>query len=786
MITPTLSTSAQPRSHGLPAELTSFIGRQHEIATIKHLLTDARMVTLTGPGGVGKTRLALRVAADLRRTFPGGVWLVELAELDNPALLPQAVVAALKIQDHSAQPPMQVLAEHLREQRTLVLLDNCEHVLDESALMAQALLRSAPQLRILATSRQPLGISSEQAFTVPTLPLPPPSRGTRHDTPAPMSDAVRLFAERAAAVLPDFTVTNENRDIVERICRRLDGLPLGIELAVVRLRALSVHQLLDRLDDLFRLLSSGSNATESRHRTLRALIDWSHELCTEQERLLWARISVFTGSLDLEAAEAVCAGDGIARDEIIDLVIGLVEKSVLIREDHPYGVRYRLLDTIRQYGRERLVASGQEQELKRRYRDYYRRLSRATQEQLFGPAQVKLLTRLRSEHPNLRTALEYCHAEHAGLCIDMASDLLYHWITSSHLGEGRDWLEQGLAHAAGGSEVRARALWACGWLAIIQGEPASAIPLLDESRALGERLGLKPVLGYVALYSGMVAMHEGDAASAIRSFEEAVIHHRAGGDPAGEVQALTWLSLAHSFLGDSERSVAAAEESIAICDAHGESWHKAYTMTALGIELWRQGDTRRATAMEQESLRVFHALDDSVGVGINVEVLAWIAASETEYKRAGELLGILGNGWEAIGAPLLGFGHLIRYHDECEARTRRALGEPAFQTAVKRGARLAHDQALAHALMEEAPSPGRSSEAGQGSPLTPRETEIAQLIARGMSSKEIAATLVIAQRTAESHTEHILRKLGFHCRAQIAGWVAQRAHLSGEEPPGGE
>ncbi|WP_433440572.1 ATP-binding protein [Nonomuraea sp. CA-141351] len=777
-------TSAQTYASGLPAEVTSFIGRQHEVAAVKRLLAHARMVTLTGPGGVGKTRLALRVATHLRRAFPDGVWLVELAELDNPALLPQAVVAALNIQDHSAQPPMQVLTEHLREQRTLVVLDNCEHVLDESAVMAQTLLCSAPELRILATSRQPLGITSEQMFAVPTLPLP--SRESRHGTPSSMADAVRLFADRAAAVRPGFTVTDENRDIVERICRRLDGLPLGIELAVVPLRALSVHQLLDRLDDLFRLLSAGSSTTASRHRTLRALIDWSHGLCTEQERLLWARLSVFTGSLDLEAAEAVCAGDGIARDEIIDLVIGLVEKSVLIREDHRYGVRYRLLDTIRQYGRERLVASGQEEELKRRYRDYYRQLSHEAQAQLFGPAQVKLLTRLRVEHPNLRTALEYCHAEHAGLCIDMASDLLYHWITSSHLSEGRNWLEQGLAHPVGPSEVRARALWACGRLAIIQGDEASAIGLLAESRTLGEQLGLQPVLGYVALYSGMVAIHQGDTASAVRSFEEAVTRHRAGGDPAGEVQALTWLSLAHSFLGDSERAVAAAEESIAICDAHGESWHRAYTMTALGIELWRQGDTRRATALEQESLRVFHALDDSVGIGVTIEVLAWIAASQEEHARTGELLGILRNVWEAIGAPLLGFGHLIRHHDECEVRTRRVLGEQAFRTAVKRGARRSPVEALAYALMEEAPSPGRSDGASLGSPLTPREMEIARLIARGMKNKEIAAALVIAQRTVEGHAEHILRKLGFTSRTQIVGWVAEQARLTGEGPRGGE
>ncbi|WP_188189938.1 ATP-binding protein [Nonomuraea sp. SYSU D8015] len=769
--------AARTYPDGLPAETTSFIGRRHEVATVKRLLADSRMVTLTGPGGVGKTRLALRVAADLRRGFPGGAWLVELGELDNPSLLPQAMVAALRIQDHSARSPIQVLTDHLREKRTLVLLDNCEHVRNESAMMAQTLLSSAAELRILATSRQLLGIASEQAFAVPTLSGPEP----RHGAQSPASDAARLFAERAAAVVPDFTLTKENQDVVEQICCRLDGLPLGIELAAVRLRALSVHQLLDRLDDRFRLLTARSSATVPRHRTLRALIDWSHDLCSEHERLLWARVSVFTGSLDLEAAEAVCAGDGIARNEIVGLVVGLTEKSVLIKEEQPGGVRYRLLDTIRQYGRERLMASGEERQLKRRYRDYYRRLAREARAQLFGPAQVNMLKRLRVEHPNLRTALEYCHAEHAGLCIDMASDLLYHWISTSHLGEGRDWLERGLADTAGLSEIRARALWACARIAIIQGDRASAAELLAESRALGERLGLEPVLGYVAQYSGMIAMEEGHTAPAINCFQEALARHRATGDPAGEVQALDWLSLAHSVLGDSGRAVAAAEEAIAVCDAHGESWHKSYTMTALGIEFWRQGDTRRATTLEQRSLRFFHELDDWAGAGGNLEVLAWVAASEREFTRAGELLGILRTLSESIGVPLLGIGHLIRYHDECEARTRRALGEKDFEAAVERGARLSLDQAVAYALMEEVPS----RETGRHSPLTGRETEIAHLIAQGMSNKEIASTLVIAQRTAEAHTQAILRKLGFHSRAQIAGWVVEQARLSGEEPPGG-
>ncbi|MCO5967071.1 ATP-binding protein [Actinoallomurus soli] len=755
--------------------MTTFVGRRRELAEVKRLLSVSRIVTLTGPGGVGKSRLALRVAAELRRAYPDGVWLAELAELDNPKLLAQTLVAALGITARSVERPGEVLVEHLAGKRTLVILDNCEHLLQECGLLARTLLREVPELHILATSLQPLGIFSEQTYVVPTLSLP--CDGAPHGTQSAMSDAVRLFTERAEAVLPGFAVTDRNREIVERICRRLDGLPLAIELAVVRLRALSVEQLLDRLDDRFRLLSMESRAVASRHQTLRALIDWSYALCTEKERLLWARVSVFTGSLDLEAAEEVCAGDGIGRGEIVQLVIGLVEKSVLAREEGPGGVRFRLLETIRRYGRERLADSGEKSTVERRYRDYYRRVARESKARLFGPAQVETLNRLRVEYPNLRSALEYCYAERAGLCIDMASNLLYHWVTSYHLGEGRDWLEQGLADPGIHVEIRSRALASCGWLAIMQGDPASATRMLAESRALAEQNGLEHILGYVASYSGTVAMHQGDSEAAVGFYTEAVTRHRAVQDPLGEVLALTRLALAYSSLDESERAVAAAEKAMAICDVHGERWQRAYAMTALGIQTWRQGDPRRAASLERESLRFNRLLGDTLGMGLNIEALAWIAAGEGDHERAGRLLGILGNLWEGIGARMPGYAYLAIHHEECVARTRQGLGEEAFRAAVERGTRLSEEEALDYALSERRPPPPAPSAPAVGdrwTPLTKRETEIARLVARGMSNKEIAASLVIAQRTAEGHVEHILAKLGFTSRTQIAAWVSEQ------------
>ncbi|MER6942974.1 LuxR C-terminal-related transcriptional regulator [Nonomuraea sp. NPDC000554] len=789
-MTSVTGTSKRQQTGSLPAEVTSFVGRRHEVAEVKQLLSGSRAVTLTGMGGVGKTRLALRVANEVRRAFRDGVWLVELAALESPDLLGQAVAEALEIRDHSVDPVLQILIEHLRDKQALIVLDNCEHLVEESAILAETLLRSAPELRILATSRQALGIAGEQALPVPTLALPD-LEGARPSVESLMQfDAVRLFTERAKAVLPTFAITEDNQSLVTRICRRLDGLPLGIELAAVRLRALSVQQLLDRLDDRFRLLTAGSRATLPRHQTLRALIDWSYGLCSDKERLLWERVSVFAGGLDLDAAEAVCSVDGIDHDEVVDLVIGLVDKSVLIREEHRVGgVRYRLLETIRQYGRDCLVASGQEAAMKARHRDYYRDLAAQARQELFGPSQVDWFNRLQLEHANLRAALEHCFSEPSEVRsgLTMATDMLYHWITSYYLGEGRRWLDRGLAADTDPTRARAQALWANSWLAIIQADITAATTMLDESRRIGEQLEDDSVRGYVSLYCGMIAMYGGDAESAIKLYEEALSRLRAVGDPVGMALALIRLSLAHSYLGDSALAISLGDDCLAVCDSYGEGWHKAYTMMALGVEVWRQGAAERAIDLEKQSLAVNRSLDDPLGVGVNLEVLAWVAATQGNFRRAARLLGILETLWRSIGAPLSGYGHLVQYHDECELRTRTALGESTFNTVFRQGARLSYDDAIAFGLHEEMPGEAQAARGGPGArkdaaPLTRRETEIAGLVAQGMSNKEIAAALVIAQRTAEGHIEHILNKLGFNSRAQIAVWVGEQARAVDDEP----
>ncbi|GAA2273511.1 LuxR family transcriptional regulator [Nonomuraea roseoviolacea subsp. roseoviolacea] len=770
----TRDTGTRGRTHGLPAERTSFVGRRREIAQIRRMLSAAPVVTLTGPGGVGKTRLASRAAASLEGAFPDGVWMVDLAALRSRELLAPAIVEALGIRDQTARPPLEVLTGHLKDRRLLMILDNCEHLVGECAVVARAVLRSAPDLRIIATSRQSLRVPGERLLEVPPLGLPGDARPSA--ARLARADAPRLFAERAAAAAPGFAVTEANGDAVVEICRRLDGIPLAIELAAAQLRTLSIERLLAQLEDRFGLLPA-PGARPAHHRTLRALIDWSHGLCTEEERLLWSRVSVFAGNLDLEAAEAVCGGDGLAAHDVVDLLSSLVDKSILISRHDGEGVRYRLLETIRDYGLERLEESGQAAALRRRHRDHYRRLASQSRARMTSPEQMSWLARLGADHANLRLALEHCYTEpgqtRTGLA--MAADLMYHWVNGVYLGEGRAWLRRGLAVETEPSDVRVRALWTDGVLAIIQADLPSAEADLRECRALADGPGDLMALAYVALGEGLLALGREDAVSAIPLLEEAVRLFRAADDPIGVVEALIRLCVAHRSTGEHALAVSIGEQSLAVCDRHGLGWHKAYTLAVLGVAVCEQGDARHAAALVSEAVRFNRSLRDQRGVGLDLEILAWIATTQGRLRRAARLYGILGTLWARIGdPPPSGYLHSAAHGEQSRSRARHDLGEPAFEAEYARGAELDYEEALAYALDEEEPAdPGSADGDDRLPPLTARETQIARLIAQGLSNKEIGRSLMIAQRTAEGHVEHILDKLGLDSRTQVAVWVSK-------------
>lgn len=761
----------RPRSN-LPAEATSFVGRRREVAEARAMLARSRLVTLVGVGGVGKTRLGLRVASSMNRAFADGVWFVDLSGLSGPRMLAQAVAEAVEVRETSTRDPLAVLADHVRNRQMLVVLDNCEHLLQECAELAATVLKAGPQLRLLATSRQALNISAETIMVVPPLSV----TGSTEDAQGGLdhSEGLTLFVERATAATPRFALTPQDRATVSAICRRLDGLPLAIELAAARVRVLSPEQILSRLQDRFSLLSATSRDADVRHQSLQALIDWSYALCSPPERLVWQRSSVFAGAFGLDAAEAICVDDDIAAGDVLDIVAGLVDKSILVQELHGDVARYRQIETIREYGRQRLADGIRE--VRCRHRAHYQHVAAQTARECFGPREVAWFSNLRWEHADLREALEHCATDREAAAdgLRMAADLLYHWLSSSFLNEGRSWLDHMLGLNPAPTPARLDALWANAWLALIQNDLTSAQSMLVEARELGERLGAAAALCYVAVFTGMAAMFDGDTGPALECYEEALYRSRSTGNRHALAFALIRMSMAYSYLGQNERAIALGEECRAVCDEVGDIWHKAYATTALGIQVWHHSDTQRAAELENESLEMNQALDDQIGIALNLEVLALIAATEHQYERAARLLGALKSLHRWLGISLEQYTHLSDDRAECEHQITSVLGERAFQTLLKDGAKLSSSEAVDLALHGE-PRPVPVPRRGDTSQLTTREHEIAELVAQGKSNKAIASALTIATRTAESHVEHILIKLGFTSRAQIATWVVEQA-----------
>jgi predicted ATPase/DNA-binding CsgD family transcriptional regulator len=771
-----VTTAARAAPPGnLPADVTSFIGRRHELSEAKRLLSSARLLTLTGPGGVGKTRLALRVSGEVQRAFPDGVWLVELAALHDPALLAVTVAETLGLRDQSVRWGMSVLAEYLSHRRLLLVLDNCEHLVDACAELADTLLRACPELRILATSRQPLGIIGEATLAVPPLSVPDADRAVSA-AGLVQYEAANLLIDRASAVLPGFTVDDDNCVAVAQLCRSLDGIPLAIELAAVRLRALSLDQIVSRLDDRYRLLTTGSRSAPARQQTLRALIDWSYELCSEAERTTWARLSVFSGGFELDAAEVVCSGDGIEREAVFDLVASLVDKSIIMRDEHDHLVRYRLLETIREYGEERLREAGDLQALRRRHRDWYAQLTGRADARWFGSDQAESIRRLRREHANLRSALEFCVSMESDgeAALRMAASLENYWFVHGFLGEARLWLGRALLRESTAGRARAKALRVDAWLALLHGDQ-QAQERLTEARELAEHLPDPLEIAYVTQIEASAAMFAGDLRRAAALFEDALVRFRTLSARSGEMWSLLSVGLAAGLGDDRDRAYEALEECITVTAASGDVWWRSHALWALGLLAWRDNDLDRAAEFEKESLRLKRSLEEQWGYALSLEAMAWIVASQRQYERSAQLLGAADGVWRrmrvSIAAVFRGMG---AFHDQCVTRCTEHLGKPAYEAAFRRGAQLSSAEAVEFALEEKSAAQPSGNPATAPSPLTRREREIADLVAEGLSNREIAASLVIAQRTAEGHVEHILSKLGFTSRVQVAAWVAEQ------------
>ncbi|MCA2217722.1 ATP-binding protein [Jidongwangia harbinensis] len=768
------ATTARGSLGNLPAEVTSFVGRRQEVTGVRRMLAHSRLVTLTGAGGVGKTRLAQRVGGEMRRAFPDGVWFVELAELRDPDLVAVTVGEALGVREESVSPDAPGLAAFLADQQALLILDNCEHLIGACADLVETLLRTSPELRVLVTSRQALRLAGEAIL--PVQPLSVPDAATRC-TPAELTrtEAALLLVERATAVLPDFEVTEENCDTIARLCQALEGVPLAIELAVARLRVLSLEQILDRLTDRYRLLTSGARNAPARQQTLRALIDWSWELCSEPERTLWARASVFSGGLELDAAERVCADDTLPADAILDLIASLVDKSVLTRIGDGPRARYRMLEVVREYGAARLAEAGEPETLASRHGRWFAGLATYGDRHWVSPDQAALMLRLRQEQANLRVALEY--AVTAGppeLALRFAADLENHWFVRGFLSEGRHWLDRALALPAPRHWTRVKALRVAASIATVQNDRSRARALLAEAGELAEELPPSVERAYIALLEGNLDMFSGDHAAALPRFEQALRGFREIGARNGEMWALSVLGLTRGLAQEPARGYADLIACRDMGTASGEVWWRSFALWALSVLRWRDGDLAGATEAAKESLEVRRLVEDEqFTVGLALESLAWIAGGERRDTRAAHLLGASERMWQAMHASLASFRSLDDFHDETVSQVRARLGDRAYDAAARRGAELTTAEAVALAL-ERNPVPAPRAASDQ-SGLTRREREVAALIAEGLSNREIAARLVVAQRTAEGHVENILSKLGFTSRAQVAGWLAAQA-----------
>lgn len=754
----------------LPAELTSFVGRRRELSEVKRLLSVSRTVTLTGLGGVGKTRLAVQTGAALQRTFADGVWFVDLAAVGDPEMLAPTVCASLGLRGQFTTPGMDALADHLRSRNVLLVLDNCEHLVAACAALAEGLLRACPSLSILATSREPLGIRGENVLPVPPLPVPDEDVAAAG---ASQNEAVRLFCDRASAVLPSFALTTDNRATVAALCRRVEGIPLAVELTATWVRSLSLAQILEKLTNHYRLLNIRGRSLPGRHRTLRACIEWTHGLCTSAEQDLWAQAAVFREGFELDAIDAVyLAGPERDRDSrhvpVAGIVASLVDKSILIRDERGNRVRYRMLETIRQFSQERIQETEEWTAVRRRHRDFYAGLLARADADWFGPRQAEWISRLRTEYANLRAALDFCLSRPSEVDTGLGIVVGVHekWSIWGLVSEGRQWLDRLLAVSPARSRARVRALRTGIWLAILQGDRDRAAVLLDQGRDLARDFD-EPTAALIRQMSGYDAMFAGDFARAIDTYAQALAEFRAAGDLRFQAETLDLLALTHFLAGDTERALACCADGFAITQPAQESWSRSRALWIAGMARWRQGASRDAIRLEVESLRLRSELDDQFGITMCVETLAWIAADH-DPPRAATLFGVAARRAEKIFTAAITF-FLSAIHQDGETRTRHALGNERFQAAFDKGMSLTAPAALRYARYEESPAEPASKPA----PLTRREGEVAALVAQGMTNKEIAKKLVVAQRTAESHVENILTKMGFTSRTQIAGWMTE-------------
>lgn len=682
---------------------TDFVGRQGELSRIAALLGRSRLVTVVGPGGVGKTRVALVAAAQAVDSYPDGVWIVELSGLRDPGLLFNTVGSVLGLSEQDARPKLDAVLDYLRDRQLLLILDTCEHVLDVCAALVTAITGDCPGVTLLATSRQPLDTPGEHIF--PIQPLPVPDSDEAAPGPHGGGDAVELFALRAAAAAPGFALTAANAGDVIRLCRRLDGIPLAIELAAVQLRAGALDELTRRLDHRFAVLTGRPDA-DPRHRTLRTAIEWSHELCSLAERRLWARLSVFSGSFSLPAAEEVCAEVEIERTDVVDALIGLVDKSVVARE----GERYRMLDTLREFGAERLAASGEEAACRARHIGRYLRMARYFGDHFADDDQMDRYYELRRTHANLRAALEYAlddpaaDSGAASCGTEMACALYGYWQISGLLSEGGYWLTKALGRFPADGPDRARALVTRGFLRSFHGEIEAALADCEAGTRMALALGEAAITarGYQHLHLTLTFLGRHDDAA--KAGAEARDRLRACGDRAGELMLMAQSGHLHQLAGRPSEAVATCDEGLAMLGScTHEQWIQGYLYGVSGVALFQMaGRERDCEAAARRALFSKQQLGDVIGMAYALEVLGWLSLKTGLPEQTAWLLGAAQPLWERGGVRFSGTAIMEEFHQAAECTARKALGAEHYDAV--------HETGTAHLLSQlKAVTPGSSS-----------------------------------------------------------------------------
>lgn len=754
------------RMGNIPAEATSFIGRRRQLAELRKKLAAGRLVSLVGPGGVGKSRLAVRGATDLGRGFKDGAWLVELAEVRDPTLVSNAVMAALDLRDQAAAEPLKLVLSYLKDKSLLLVVDNCEHLLGAAAHLISEVLRVAPDVRVICTTREPLSVSGEHVVPVPPLELPS-AHAAEPLNQLRQNEAVMLFVERAEAASGTFELTAANQSVVADLCRRLDGLPLAIELAAVRTRVLSVEQIFDRLSDRFGLLTGGGRAALPRHQTLQTAIDWSHELLTPAERSLLRRLCVFAGRFTLEDVESVCSEDGAA-DDALDLLSSLVDKSLVVKEDAKGVACYRLHETMREYAAHKLREAGEEEALKDRCTEYYvSRCRRTAARARFGL--LEWLAWMDVEIDNIRSVLRQCLAQSNSVNgIDLATSLSWYWITRATT-EGVRWLDELLACGPGNPQTLAWAYFIRGFLAVLQGDWTGARPRLELAIAAARDAGQPIQLAHSLTMASIADNMAGDRASAARFLDEAQAVAAGADDVAATVGILQARALKGAIEGDFETVKLVATEGARLSREAGDLYALCMMLLNLGGAALAAGDLNESKRRQEEALRIAYKIDDRIGQFYLLAALAYHATTSGRPRVAAQLLGA--SDAIRIGAGATVMAVLAPFIVQAEESASAALGASRYATEFEIGRRLSRDAAVRLALGESRAVAAASEDAGNGV-LGKREADVARLVADGLSNKQIGARLFISERTVDSHVRSILNKLGVNTRAQIAGWIA--------------